>query len=165
MVFTHDMADWLSFNIDENWLEENISWKDFGTGVRLGKLKREEKTSLVLYEAQSEVEVDAFMPHSHPGGECYVVLEGEVWDEDGTYPTGSIVWMDPESTHTPKTRGKTLILVLWPQGVKGCLTYASVAGADSSMFQPSKPVSAVMPQKNNGGMSSGESFHSTFSVA
>ena len=90
----------------------------FGTGVRLGKLKREEKTSLVLYEAQSEVEVDAFMPHSHPGGECYVVLEGEVWDEDGTYPTGSIVWMDPESAHTPKTRGKTLILALWPQGVK-----------------------------------------------
>ena len=87
MVFTHDMADWLSFNIDEAWLEENISWKDFGTGVRLGKLKREEKTSLVLYEAQSEVEVDAFMPHSHPGGECYVVLEGEVWDEDGSYPT------------------------------------------------------------------------------
>ena len=64
MVFTHDMADWLSFNIDEAWLAENISWKDFGTGVRLGKLKREEKTSLVLYEAQSEVEVDAFMPHS-----------------------------------------------------------------------------------------------------
>ena len=59
---SHDMADWLSFNIDEDWLKENISWKDFGTGVRLGKLKREEKTSLVLYEAQSEVEVDAFMP-------------------------------------------------------------------------------------------------------
>ena len=85
MVFTHDMADWLSFNIDEAWLAENISWKDFGTGVRLGKLKREEKTSLVLYEAQSEVEVDAFMPHSHPGGECYVVLEGEVWTK--TAPT------------------------------------------------------------------------------
>ena len=56
----------------------------------------------MLYEAQSEVEVDAFMPHSHPGGECYVVLEGEVWDEDGSYPTGSIVWMDPESSQTPK---------------------------------------------------------------
>jgi anti-sigma factor ChrR (cupin superfamily) len=118
MVFTHDMSNWLGFNIDDAWLQENVSWKDFGTGVRLGKLKREDKTSLVLYEAQSEVEVDAFMPHNHPGGECYVVLEGEVWDEDGTYPTGSIVWMDPESTHTPKTRGKTLILVLWPQGVK-----------------------------------------------
>ena len=164
MVFTHDMADWLSFNIDENWLEENISWKDFGTGVRLGKLKREEKTSLVLYEAQSEVEVDAFMPHSHPGGECYVVLEGEVWDEDGTYPTGSIVWMDPESTHTPKTWEDTHPRTLATR-CQGCLTYASVAGADSSMFQPNRPVSAVMPQKNSGGMSSGESFHSTFSVA
>ena len=118
MVFTHDMSQWLGFSIDEDWLEENISWRDFGTGVRLGKLKREEKTSLVLYEADSEVTVDAFMPHMHPGGEAYVVLKGEVWDEDGTYPTGSIVWMDPESTHTPKTKGKTLILVLWPQGVK-----------------------------------------------
>ena len=95
-----------------------------------GQAQGEEKTSLVLYEAQSDVEVDAFMPHSHPGGECYVVLEGEVWDEDGTYPTGSIVWMDPESTHTPKTRGKTLILVLWPQGVKAaCLRrFASNSG-------------------------------------
>ena len=118
MVFTHDMADWLSFNIDEDWLEENISWKDFGTGVRLGKLKREDKCSLVLYDADSEVTVDAFMPHMHPGGEAYLVLEGEVWDDDGTYPTGSIVWMDRETTHTPKTRGKTLILVLWPEGVK-----------------------------------------------
>ena len=118
MVFTHDMSQWLSFSIDEQWLEENISWRDFGTGVRLGKLKREEKTSLVLYEANSEVEVDAFMPHSHPGGEAYLVLEGEVWDEDGTYPKGSIVWMDSKSAHTPRTRGKTLILVLWPEGVK-----------------------------------------------
>lgn len=118
MVFTHDMSDWLSFNIDEAWLNENISWRDFDTGVKLGKLKREEKCSLVLYQAQSEVEVDAFMPHMHPGGEAYLVLRGEVWDEDGTYPTGSIVWMERESTHTPKTRGETLILVLWPEGVK-----------------------------------------------
>ena len=118
MVFTHDMSDWLSFNIDREWLENNISWRDFETGVKLGKLKREEKTSLVLYEADTEVTVDAFMPHMHPGGEAYLVLEGEVWDEDGTYPTGSIVWMISETTHTPKTRGKTLILVLWPEGVK-----------------------------------------------
>ena len=118
MVFTHDMSDWLSFNIDRDWLDKYISWRDFETGVKLGKLKREEKTSLVLYEANSEVTVDAFMPHMHPGGEAYLVLEGEVWDEEGTYPTGSIVWMNRETTHTPKTRGKTLILVLWPEGVK-----------------------------------------------
>ncbi|MBT61430.1 MAG: hypothetical protein CMA63_07775 [Euryarchaeota archaeon] len=118
MTFTHSMADWLGFTLDSQWLESNVRWRDFGTGVRLGKLHREGACSLVLYSVNSEVEVDAFVPHSHPGGEAYIVLEGEVWDEDGTYPTGSIVWMNPASSHTPRTRGKTLILVLWPEGVK-----------------------------------------------
>ena len=44
MVFTHNMADWLGFSIDKEWLEENIRWKDFGTGVRLGRLLREDQT-------------------------------------------------------------------------------------------------------------------------
>ena len=58
------------------------------------------------------------MPHMHPGGEAYLVLRGEVYDDEGTYPQGTLVWMDPETTHNPKTREKTLILVLWPKGVK-----------------------------------------------
>jgi len=118
MVFTKDLSDWMSVSFDREWLEENIRWKDFGTGVRLGKLAREGSTSLVLYDCAAEVEVDAFMPHMHPGGEVYLVLEGEVYDEDGTYPKGSIVWMNPGTQHTPKTRENTLILVLWPDGVK-----------------------------------------------
>ncbi|MDG1524531.1 MAG: cupin domain-containing protein [Candidatus Thalassarchaeaceae archaeon] len=116
--FSHDLSDWLSISFDSEWLEENIRWKDFGTGVRLGRIAREDSTSLVLYDADPEVEVEAFKPHSHPGGEVYLVLEGEVYDEFGTYPKGSIVWMDPNSEHNPKTRERTLILVLWPDGVK-----------------------------------------------
>ena len=118
MVFTHDMSEWLGMNINREWINTNIKWKDFGTGVKLGKLAREGSTSLVLYDCACEVEVDAFMPHMHPGGEAYLVLEGEVYDDEGTYPKGSIVWMKPGSKHTPKTREKTLILVLWPDGVK-----------------------------------------------
>lgn len=118
MPFTEDLTPWLSMKYDRDWIEDNVRWKDFGTGVRLGRLAREGSTSLVLYDVKTDVEVDAFMPHTHPGGEVYLVLSGEVYDEDGTYPTGSIVWMDPGSTHTPKTRGDTLILVLWPDGVK-----------------------------------------------
>ena len=118
MPFSHGLSDWLSFNIDRNWIDENVKWRDFGTGVRLGKLAREDALSLVLYDVVSDVDIVALMPHSHPGGECYLVLEGEVWDEDGTYPEGSIVWMDRETTHTPRTRGQTLILVLWPEGEK-----------------------------------------------
>ena len=118
MVFTHNMSDWLTFNINKQWLEENIAWRDFGSRTRLGKLKREEKCSLVLYDADTDIEIDAFMPHVHPGGEAYLVLEGEVFDDEGVYPTGSIVWMDKATEHNPKTRGRTLILVLWPEGVK-----------------------------------------------
>jgi len=118
MVFTKDLSDWLDITYDREWLEENVRWKDFGTGVRLGKLAREGPTSLVLYDCEAEVEVDAFMPHMHPGGEVYLVLEGEVYDEEGTYPKGSIVWMNPGTQHNPKTRENTLILVLWPDGVK-----------------------------------------------
>jgi anti-sigma factor ChrR (cupin superfamily) len=116
--FSHDLSNWLSFDVNSGWLEENIRWKDFGTGVRLGRLAREESTSLVLYDADAEVEVEAFKPHMHPGGEVYVVLSGEVYDQFGTYPAGSIVWMDPGTEHNPKTRERTLILVLWPDGVK-----------------------------------------------
>jgi anti-sigma factor ChrR (cupin superfamily) len=103
MSFSHDLSPWLGFTIDKEWMEENI---------------REGECSLVLYDADAEVEVEAFMPHMHPGGEAYLVLTGEVYDEFGTYPAGSIVWMDPETTHNPKTRERTLILVLWPKGVK-----------------------------------------------
>ena len=64
MTFWHGLSDWLSMSIDREWLEENISWRDFGTGVRLGKLKREEKTSLVLYEANVMMEyLDERFPH------------------------------------------------------------------------------------------------------
>ena len=118
MSFSYDLSEWLIFNVNQAWINENIKWKDFGTGVRLGKLAREGKTSLVLYDCKSEVEINAFIPHSHPGGEAYLVLEGEVYDDEGHYPQGSIVWMNPGSNHNPKTVGKTLILVLWPKGVK-----------------------------------------------
>ena len=118
MAFTHDMSAWLGFELDRDLLDNAVSWKDLGTGVLFGKLAREGKASLVLYDCDSEVEVDAFMPHMHPGGECYLVLEGSVVDDAGEYPTGSIVWMEPQSEHTPRTVGRTLILVLWPDGVK-----------------------------------------------
>jgi anti-sigma factor ChrR (cupin superfamily) len=116
--FSADLSEWLTLGYDSEWLDQNVRWKDFGTGVRLGRLSRKDSTSLVLYDADPEVEVEAFKPHSHPGGEVYLVLEGEVYDEFGTYPKGSIVWMDPNSEHNPKTRERTLILVLWPDGVK-----------------------------------------------
>lgn len=103
---------------DRAWLAAHVTWRDYGNGNRLGKLKREDGVGLVLYDVADGAPEDAFSPHTHTGGEAYLVLEGEVYDAEGTYPTGSIVWMKPGSRHLPRTRGRTLILVLWPGGVE-----------------------------------------------
>ena len=155
MVFTHNMADWLGFNVDKEWLEENIRWKDFGTGVRLGRLYREDACSLVLYEADSEVEVDAFMPHS-PRREAYIVLEGEVWDEDGTYPTGSLVWMNPKHNSHAQNTWKNLDSRSLAEGVKSVdsSSFASFPANRSSSINRSKynvppGIEAAIPPKKN----------------
>lgn len=116
--FTADLAPWLTWSFDRRWLEANCEWKDFGNGSRMGKLRREGGTGLVLYHVQAGAPDTVFSAHTHTGGELYLVLAGETYDADGVYPQGSLVWMKPGSRHTPKTRGDTWILTLWPDGVK-----------------------------------------------
>ncbi len=118
MVFQHDLKGILHVSLDKQAAEAQAKWHDFGTGARLGKLKREDGTGLVLYHVREDADEGAFAPHTHTGGEMYLVLEGEVSDEDGTYPPGTMVWMKPGSRHTPITKGDTWILVLWPDGVE-----------------------------------------------
>lgn len=118
MAFQADLSPWLSWATDDAWLQQNVKWKDFGNGSRLGKLKRDGEAGLVLYHVAADAGEDAFAPHTHTGGEAYLVLRGTVRDDAGEYPAGSLVWMEPGSRHTPRTDGDTLILVLWPRGVE-----------------------------------------------
>jgi anti-sigma factor ChrR (cupin superfamily) len=78
---------------------------------------KEGKTAFVFYDIVDGASPDAFQEHEHPGGEFYFVVEGEIYDENGSYPAGSVVWMPAGSKHTPRARGKTLIFVGWPLGV------------------------------------------------
>ncbi|GGB43570.1 cupin [Roseibium aquae] len=63
-------------------------------------------TSLVRFAPGS-----AFSPHTHDGGEEYLVLEGTFQDEDGDFPVGSYVRNPPASSHTPAARDGATILV------------------------------------------------------
>jgi anti-sigma factor ChrR (cupin superfamily) len=50
-----------------------------------------------------------FQPHSHPGGEEILVLEGVFQDEHGNYPAGSWLRNPPGSVHRPwSTAGCTI---------------------------------------------------------
>jgi anti-sigma factor ChrR (cupin superfamily) len=66
-------------------------------------------TSIVRYAAGSR-----FSPHTHGGGEEFLVLDGVFQDEHGDYPAGSYVRNPPASRHTPGSApGCTIFVKLW----------------------------------------------------
>ena len=66
-------------------------------------------TSIVRYAPGSH-----FSPHTHGGGEEFLVLDGIFQDEHGDYPTGSYVRNPPTSQHTPGSApGCILFVKLW----------------------------------------------------
>ena len=66
-------------------------------------------TSIVRYAPHSH-----FSPHTHGGGEEFLVLDGVFQDEHGDYPTGSYVRNPPTTRHTPGSEPGCVIFVkLW----------------------------------------------------
>jgi len=66
-------------------------------------------TSIVRYEPES-----SFSPHTHSGGEEFLVLDGVFSDEHGDCPAGTYVRNPVGSKHTPFTKSGCSILVkLW----------------------------------------------------
>lgn len=66
-------------------------------------------TSLVRFAPGS-----AFAPHTHGGGEEYLVLDGVFQDESGDFPAGSYVRNPPTSRHRPASvPGCTIFVKLW----------------------------------------------------
>lgn len=63
-------------------------------------------TSIVRFDPGS-----AFSPHTHDGGEEYLVLDGTFQDGDGDFPTGCYVRNPPTSSHTPAAMEGATILV------------------------------------------------------
>lgn len=66
-------------------------------------------TTLVEYAPGSQ-----FPPHTHTGGEEFIVLQGVFQDEHGDFPAGSYVRNPPQSSHMPGSESGCLIFVkLW----------------------------------------------------
>jgi len=66
-------------------------------------------TSIVRYAPHSH-----FSPHTHDGGEEFLVLEGTFSDEHGDFPAGSYIRNPPTSRHTPGSQlGCTIFVKLW----------------------------------------------------
>ncbi|MGH7795089.1 MAG: cupin domain-containing protein [Candidatus Binatia bacterium] len=116
-VLRRSLNDFLSFALDEAALAR-LSWRDFGNGLSMARLAREGRRELVLYRTAATASAGAFLKHEHLGGEFYLVLKGRIADETGEYEKGDMVFLDPHSVHTPRALGETIVLVLWPGGVR-----------------------------------------------
>lgn len=66
-------------------------------------------TTIVRYAPQSR-----FSPHTHGGGEEFIVLDGVFEDEHGAFPEGAYIRNPPTSRHTPGSAPGCVIFVkLW----------------------------------------------------
>jgi anti-sigma factor ChrR (cupin superfamily) len=116
-VLRRSLADILRIDLNADALDR-LPWRDFGNGLAMARLAREGKRELVLYRIAASAASDAFLKHEHIGGEFYLVLKGKIVDETGEYVEGDVVFLDPLSVHQPRAIGDTIVLVLWPEGVR-----------------------------------------------
>ena len=66
-------------------------------------------TSIVRYAPRTR-----FSPHTHGGGEEFLVLDGVFQDEHGDFPAGAYIRNPPTSSHTPASApGCTIFVKLW----------------------------------------------------
>ena len=116
-VLRRSLKNFLGFDLNDAALEA-LEWRDFGNGLRMCRVARAGKREVVLYRIAANAAAGAFLRHEHPGGEIYLVLRGNIADESGIYEAGDLVWLDEASVHTPRALGETLVLVIWPGGVR-----------------------------------------------
>ena len=116
-LLRRSLSDLIRIELKREALRD-LQWKDFGNGLSMSRLAREGAREMVLYRVQPDADPKAFVQHEHVGGEIYLVLKGTIADETGIYEEGEIVYLDAKSVHTPRAIGETVVLVLWPEGVR-----------------------------------------------
>ncbi len=98
-------------------LRHTDDWEAFRPGVRAHWLYDEgdggPAAVLLRYEAGARVAL-----HEHVGYEHMLVLEGDEFDEAGSYPAGSFVVNPPGSRHSPGSRGGCVALLIYERAVR-----------------------------------------------
>jgi hypothetical protein len=98
-------------------------------------------TSIVRYAPRSH-----FSPHTHGGGEEFLVLDGVFQDEHGDFPAGSYVRNPPTTRHTPGSEPGCVIFVkLWQFDPADRTDVRIETGKASFKPVPDRPGVEIMP--------------------
>jgi quercetin dioxygenase-like cupin family protein len=128
------------------WLASPIAGVERRLLHRLGE-EVAQATSIVRYAPGSR-----FSPHTHTGGEEFLVLEGVFQDEHGDYPAGSYIRNPPQSRHTPGSEpGTTIFVKLWqfdPQDRTHVRVHADQLARIADATRPGVQVSPLFKDDN-----------------
>jgi len=98
-------------------LTETDGWQPFRPGVTAHWLYNADHGGpaavLLRYEPGARVAV-----HEHVGYEHVLVLEGDQYDEDGSYPAGSLLINPPDTRHSPGSQGGCVALLIYEKAVR-----------------------------------------------
>jgi anti-sigma factor ChrR (cupin superfamily) len=98
-------------------------------------------TSIVRYAPGSH-----FSPHTHGGGEEFLVLDGVFQDEHGDFPEGSYIRNPPTSRHTPGSEpGCTIFVKLWQFDAKDRTHVRIDTHQQTFLPVPDRPGVEIMP--------------------
>lgn len=93
------------------------AWQQFRPGVAAHWLYDEgaggPSAVLLKYDAGARVAA-----HEHVGYEHVLILDGDEYDEHGSYPAGSFVVNPPGSTHSPGSVGGCVALLIYEKAVR-----------------------------------------------
>jgi hypothetical protein len=98
-------------------------------------------TSIVRYAPGS-----LFPPHTHDGGEEFIVLDGVFQDEHGDYPAGTYIRNPPTSQHRPGSElGCTIFVKLWQFDLADRTAVTICTNDPTPEQQPDRPGVAIVP--------------------
>jgi anti-sigma factor ChrR (cupin superfamily) len=97
--------------------DKDGDWQPFRPGVTAHWLYDEGHSGaacvLLRYEAGARVAL-----HEHLGYEQMLVIEGDQFDEEGSYPEGSFVIHPPGTRHSPGSVGGCIALLIYEKAVR-----------------------------------------------
>jgi quercetin dioxygenase-like cupin family protein len=98
-------------------------------------------TSIVRYAPNS-----LFPPHTHDGGEEFIVLNGIFQDEHGDYPAGTYIRNPPTTRHRPGSKtGCTIFVKLWQFDLADRKSVTIDMNAGTPVAQAQRPGVSVLP--------------------
>ncbi|SHG79717.1 cupin domain-containing protein [Pollutimonas bauzanensis] len=108
---------------DKSWRDENLDWQPYSSdgrsNVDIVRLYDDRRNGVGPAGALLRYAPGASVPaHLHPGTELILVLEGELINDAGVHPAGTLEICAVGSIHTLSSKKGCIFLVIWEQPVQ-----------------------------------------------